>query len=377
MNVLVTCDSYKDCLTSLEVCHAISLGLSQLIPAESIISIPIADGGEGSLEIVKSSKRVETITCQTLDPLLRPINTEYLWDEKTKTAYIEMAKASGIELLTVEERNCYITSSYGTGILIGNAIEKGVKTIYLFIGGSATCDLGIGMAAACGYSFYDEGDNEIEMPKGKDLNRIANYIDNRKNWEEVEINTICDVDNVLYGPNGAAYIYGKQKGGTSETIPILDKGLKRINELIKDKTGIDYSRAKGGGAAGGMGVATLAFLNGRLIGGGNFFFDFVKMGEKIREADVIITGEGKMDYQTLNGKLIFRLGELTKFHDKQLIAVCGKIDVDSEDYPLLNVKTGYSLAHMTDNKPYSAESTKAMLVKVGKRIAETELRNHG
>ena len=126
-----------------------------------------------------------------------------------------------------------------------------------------------------------------------------------------------------------------------------------------------------------MGVATLAFLNGRLIEGGNFFFDFVKMGEKIREADVIITGEGKMDYQTLNGKLIFRLGELAKFHDKQLIAVCGKIDVDSEDYPLLNVKTGYSLAHMTDNKPYTAESTKAMLVKVGKRIAETELRNHG
>ncbi len=370
MKFLLACDSFKDCLSAKEVVDALSLGIQDSgRTQDTIVKIPLADGGEGSLDTIRKYKLCREIRCAVMDPLLREIEAMYLLEEESKIAYIEMAKASGLELLSIEERKAWNTSSYGTGQLIMDAIVKGAKKIFLFIGGSATNDLGIPMASACGYQFITAHGEVISYPRGKDLTRIQYMIAPRLNiLEKVSFFTICDVKNTLTGINGASAVYGPQKGLSGKEIEILDKEMDRIADLINRQRNISLKNIPGSGAAGGIGGGSVAFLNSQLLSGGKFMLQLTDMEAQIRDADIVITGEGRMDIQTFNGKLIAHIADQAKQMHKDLIVVCGKVELADKDLQKFHIREAISLADLNNNPDYTSESTRELLFSVGKYI---------
>lgn len=369
MHILVTCDSYKDCLTSESVGDSIIEGMNDVSDELKITHIPIADGGEGSLQAIQSYLSLQSINCDTLDPLLRPINSEYILDNTLQRAYIEMARASGLELLKEGERNCMNTSSYGTGLMIKDAMDRGAKEVVLFIGGSATSDMGIGMAAALGIEFFDKNGHLIAHPVGKDLIEI-DKAKGIESLQSIKCMLVCDVDNPLYGPEGACFTYGPQKGGSLEEVSLLDKGMKKLNKIFHAFTGTNYAFAKGAGAAGGLGAMVMYIFNTKVVNGASFMMECLEIEQNIRKAEIVITGEGKMDRQTLQGKLIKGISKLTRKYRKKLVVVCGIIILEEEDRKKMGITESYSLSHISDHVPYSPDSTKALLRKVGREIIE-------
>ena len=308
MKIVLAPDKFKGSLTGIEFCDAVAEGIKRINPNIEVIKIPLADGGDGTFEILNFHLQSKAIITKVKDPLFREIDSTYLFAKDSKTAYIEMAKASGLNLLAKEEQNCFLTSTLGTGELIRHAMEKGATTIILGIGGSATNDCGIGMASALGFRFLDEFDKEV-TPIGKNLIKIKRIDTSKvlKELDKVSFKIACDVSNPLYGENGAAYVYAPQKGANPEEISILDQGLQNIAKLFLEQFKIDVQKIKGAGAAGGMGAAGLAFLNAELVSGIELVKELVHFETQIQNADWIITGEGKLDRQTLSGKAITEL----------------------------------------------------------------------
>jgi len=374
MHFLVTCDSYKDCLPAESVGDSIIGGMNGFSDELIITHIPIADGGEGSLQAIKSYLSIQSVYCDALDPLLRPIKSEYLLDTDHGRAYIEMARASGLELLDERERNCMDTSSYGTGMMIKDAMIRGAEEIVLFIGGSATSDMGIGMAAALGIEFYDVNGKLITYPVGKDLIRIEK-VEQTVALKGLKCLLVCDVDNPLYGPQGASFTYGPQKGASADDLTLLDEGMKQLNELFYTSTGRDYAFANGAGAAGGIGAMVMYAFDTKVVNGASFMIDCLEIDQHIRDADLIITGEGKMDDQTTQGKLINGISKLTRKYGKKLVVICGIITLEEEGRKHMGITESYSLSHISGHAPYTPESTKALLHTVGREIAEKYSKN--
>ena len=302
--IVIAPDSFKGTLSSLEVCNLVKKSLLEERDDLEIIEVPIADGGEGMTEsfmcAIEGSEKVEL---KAKSPLGRDIDVYYgiVYGD---TAVIEMAMASGI---TIEKENDAMrASTYGTGQLIKHALEKGIRKFFLGIGGSATTDGGIGCVAALGGKFLSKDGNEVPLC-GEGLTLIENIdlsgLDER--IKESEITVLCDVKNPLYGKNGAAYIFGPQKGANEKQVEHLDAGLKNLADVSAEYLGKDYSQYEGTGAAGGLGFALIAFLGGTLKGGIDHILDMLSFDEKVKDADLVITGEGKMDYQSLMGKLPF------------------------------------------------------------------------
>jgi glycerate kinase len=321
MKVLIVPDKFKGSLSANDVCDAIEKGIHNVDASILTTKIPLADGGEGSLSILEDALKFERIYLEVNDPLFRKIKIFYglLKD----TAYIEMAYASGLQLLTKDEQNPMRTTSYGTGEIILDAINKGVKKIILFIGGSSTNDAGIGIAVALGYKFYDNQNNDLE-PIGKNLSRVK-FIDKTEviNLSNIQIEVLSDVNNTLFGKTGAAFIYAKQKGANKEDIDELDKGLKNIAEVIHSTFNIDISDLHGSGAAGGIGGGAVAFLNAKILSGTNAILEMLDVESKIKQNDIIITGEGKFDQQTLEGKLIKGILDICDKYNKPIGIICG------------------------------------------------------
>jgi glycerate kinase len=309
MRVIIAPDKFKGSLSALEVCVAIEDGIKKFDSTIESIKHPLADGGEGTLDILQNYFELNTIEVPVKDPLFRSITATYLVSENT--AYIEMSTASGLQLLKEEEKNCFYTTSFGTGQLILDAIEKGFKSIVLFIGGSATNDGGIGMAAALGYQFYDEA-NESIAPIGKSLLSI-NRIENNKllfALNEINFSVVCDVKNPLYGPNGAAYVYGGQKGAASEEIETLDLGLQNFSKQVSKYLNKEVADIPGAGAAGGLGAGAVCFLNATIKSGIDFVMEQTGFDLLLKDqVDLIITGEGSVDKQTIEGKVIKGISE--------------------------------------------------------------------
>ena len=326
MKFVIAPDKFKGSLTGIEFCDAVEQGIKSVLPQAEITKLPLADGGDGTLDILNYHLKGKRITLPIQDPLFRPIMASYLWIQSSKTAFIEMAQASGMNLLTPVEQNCFYTTSYGTGELIKDAIIKGAKTIVLGIGGSATNDCGIGMATAMGFKFLNKKGEEIE-PIGKNLSSIididASSIMNNLNTTSVKI--ACDVTNPLYGEKGAAFVYGPQKGANSKEIELLDRGLEHFAKLLLNEFNTDVQKIKGSGAAGGMGAAGITFLNAKLLSGIDLIKDLVYFDNKIKNADWVITGEGKLDSQTLSGKTIQGVIDSAKKQQVPVAAFCGNI----------------------------------------------------
>lgn len=322
MKILISPDKFKGSLSAQEVCEAVDRGVKRFDKSIETIYHPLADGGEGTLENLQSSLDLESVEVEVNDPLFRPINAEY--KISGNNAYIEMAAASGLPLLTDDERNCLYTTTYGTGELMLDAINKGVKNIYLFVGGSATNDAGIGMAAMLGFQFYDSDNNELS-PIGQELINISKIDPSNLNFDPNQINVVvvCDVKNPLYGPEGAAYIYGPQKGVNKEEVKFLDDGLRNFSKAVKSNLGIDVSILEGGGAAGGISAGAYAFLNAKIKPGIQTIFEITGYEKKLESVDLIITGEGKLDNQTIHGKVIHGVDQISTKLNIPYAIICG------------------------------------------------------
>lgn len=307
-------------------------GVRLAYPHAEIISVPLADGGEGTTRILTEQSKGKFITAVVHDPLGRFIEAEYGLSGDGNTAFIEMAAASGLNLLKPEERNPLLTNTYGTGELILHAINAGVKKIILGIGGSATTEAGIGMASALGFKFLDENGEEI-FANGENLSSIKSIKIEGVNplLRSVEFIVACDVTNPLYGESGAAYIYGPQKGADNNMVVQLDNGLKNIAKVASETFGDDISNNPGAGAAGGLGAGALWFLNAELREGVSIVMEQTNIAEHIQKADLVITGEGKVDEQTLQGKVVKGLADLCQKNNVPLAVVCGTLMITPEE----------------------------------------------
>lgn len=317
--VIIAPDSFKGTLSSKEVCGIISAELKKRYSDVEIKEIPVADGGEGTAEALLHALEGEKVFCRVKSPLGRDIESYYVL-LSDKTAVIEMALASGI---TIEKENdALLSSSFGTGQLIKKAIDDGAKKIIIGLGGSATTDGGTGCLSALGVKFSDVKGKELE-PCGKNLSEIKNIdasgLDKRLG--DIKITVLCDVKNPLYGKNGSAYIFAPQKGADEAQTELLDKGLEHLSELCKKLFQKDYSSFEGAGAAGGLGFALKAFCNGEFRSGIDYVLDLCDFEKEAKQADVIITGEGKLDSQSLMGKVPF--GVASRCKGKSLVAVVG------------------------------------------------------
>lgn len=329
MKVVVAIDSLKGSLSSIEAGTSIKEGILSVCEAEVIVK-PLADGGEGTVEALLSGMGGREIMLEVTGPLGKKLTSSYGILTDNRTAVIEMAAAAGIKLVSKEDLNPLYTTTFGVGEMIKDAINKGCRNFIIGIGGSATNDGGLGMLQALGYQFFDER-GKLVGPEGRELNKIADFstVLSLKELKECTFKIACDVTNPLYGPLGASPVFGPQKGATPEIVEILDKGLKNFAEVVKKVLGQDTASYPGTGAAGGLGFAFLSFLNGTLESGINIILEEIGLEEDILDADYVITGEGKLDFQTSMGKAPVGVAKLAKKYGKKVIAFAGGTTKDA------------------------------------------------
>jgi len=325
MKIIIAPDKFKGSLSAKDVCDAVETGIKKFDSTIEIIKHPLADGGEGTLDILQNYFKLKTISVNVQDPLFFSISANYMVSHDT--AFIEMSNASGLQLLEKHQQNCCYTSTIGTGQLILDALEKGFKNIVLFIGGSATNDAGIGMATALGYELYNTK-NELINPIGKELINIAKIESKNIFFDLGKINftVVCDVKNSLFGKNGAAYTYGSQKGASDEEIKVLDLGLQNFSKQVKKHLNKSVDTIEGAGAAGGLGAGAVCFLNANIKSGIDFVMEQTQFKQHLNsKIDLIITGEGSVDKQTLKGKVIKGVSDIATQNNIPFSIVSGVV----------------------------------------------------
>ena len=372
MTILLVPDSFKDSLTASEVVKYLQEGFEQINPALQIQSYIASDGGEGFLDAVQPYTNAEPVICDTQDPLGRLLKANYLINSARDTAYIELAKASGIELLDTKERNPMYTSTYGTGLQIKDAISRGATTIYVGLGGSATNDAGIGMAAALGYTFLDKNDQVI-APQGQYLKDIAS-ISLPNAPHEVSVIAINDVQNPLFGSQGAAHIYAQQKGASDIEISQLDSGLKHLSKIVYRDLKVDFSELPGAGAAGGTGYGLASFCGARFTAGMQFVLGIAGIEEQLKlgAIDAIITGEGSIDDQTMHGKLVKGVSQMGNHYQVPVYGVCGISQLQRYTLKDLGLKRVFSVADLASSTADSFNNV-IQYIKVITRLIYSDL----
>lgn len=326
MKVLIAMDSWKGSLSSAEAAQAVKSGILQSGGDYEIVIKALADGGEGTVKALTSEKNGRIIETVVTGPLGDKRKAVYGVLKDGKTAVIEMAEAAGLALVPRDKRNPLYTTTYGVGELIKEAVNCGYRNFIIGLGGSSTNDGGVGMLQALGFEFFDEDGAQLGLG-GQVLGRINNIsIENRiKELDQCTFRVACDVDNPLYGVDGAAYVFGPQKGATNEIVKELDKGLVNYSQVVKRSLGIDIGKSAGTGAAGGLGYAFMAFLNGKLESGIKIIMEEIKLEDEIKNSDIVVTGEGRIDSQTEMGKAPWGVAKLAKKHGIKVIAMAGSV----------------------------------------------------
>jgi glycerate 2-kinase len=326
MKIVIAPDSFKGSLTAKEVADAIESGINKVNKNIYIEKVPMADGGEGTVQSLVDATGGKIVSTVVFNPLMEEINSFYGILGDNKTAVIEMSAAPGLPLLSNEKKNPLITTTYGTGELFLHALDEGCRNFIIGIGGSATNDGGFGMMKALGIKFLDIKGEDIGFGGGA-LEKLYSIdisgIDER--IKECSIIVACDVDNPLCGPNGASTIFGPQKGATEEMIKILDNNLKLYSKIIEKQLGVSIANIPGAGAAGGLGGGLLAFMKAKLKRGIDIVIETTKLEEYIHNADLVITGEGSIDYQTQYGKTPFGVAKVAQKYNVPVIALAGGI----------------------------------------------------
>lgn len=330
MHIVIAPDSFKESLSALEIANIIEQGFQSVFPEASFSKIPVADGGEGTLQAIVDAKNGRLVAIEVNDPLQRKVTAHYGLVDNNSVAIIEMATASGLTLLSTDERDPLITTTYGTGELIRHALDHGARKIILAIGGSATNDGGAGMLQALGAQFLDRNQQPLSAG-GAALQQL--HIIDLSNFDvriqECEFEIACDVDNPLVGERGASAIFGPQKGATEENVQTLDSALDHYANITTALFNEDHRFAHGAGAAGGMGFAALAFLKGQLKPGISIVMDIVNLANAVKDADLVITGEGKIDRQTIFGKTPIGVAKTAKKFGKPVIGIAGSLGYDA------------------------------------------------
>ncbi len=330
--IVLAPDSFKESMTGREACEAMERGIKKGNNRITCIHVPMADGGENTMELLVNSNGGKIYTAKVLDSLGRETEASYGILEESKTGIIDIASASGLHLIRKEERNPLVATTYGTGQLIKACLEHGIKKLIIGIGGSATNDGGIGVVQALGGRFFDENGEEIGFGGGA-LDRLARIdltnFDSR--IKDIIIEVACDVNNPLCGENGASYVFGPQKGATPEMVERLDKNLKNYAEVIKRQFHMDILNIPGSGAAGGLGAGLMVFLNGTLKKGTDIVIEYTSLEDKVKDADMVWTGEGCIDFQTEFGKTPYGVALVAKKYNKPVFAFAGKVgeNIDS------------------------------------------------
>ncbi|MDZ7794989.1 MAG: glycerate kinase [Spirochaetia bacterium] len=325
MKILIAPDSFKGSNSSLKVAEAIEEGVCRVFPEAVVEKVPIGDGGEGTVDALVEANEGEIITLQVNGPLGHPVDSFYgIVDEGT--AVIEMAAASGLDLLPEHQRDVLRASTYGTGQLIMHALEQGVEEIILAIGGSATNDGGTGMAAALGYRFLDDKGEELP-PGGAALQKLASIDDSRVDprVRKARFRVACDVNNPLLGERGASAVYGPQKGAGPQDVQTLDAALKQLSKVVELQFGQKVDETPGAGAAGGLGYGLLVFCGATLEKGIDIVLDAVNFDERLENKDMVITGEGKIDGQTAYGKVPIGIAYRAKQKGVPVLVIAGDI----------------------------------------------------
>ncbi len=325
-------DSFKESMTAKEVCIAMEAGIKKVYPDADFIHVPMADGGEGTVQSLIDATGGTLYSLDVTGPLGNPVTARYGIMGDQETAVIEMAEASGIHYVTQETKNPLITTTYGTGELIRACLDKGIKKIIIGIGGSATNDGGTGMAEALGVQFLDKEGNHI--PRGGGYLNQLHTIDTSKidtRLADVTMIVACDVTNPLCGETGASHVFGPQKGATPEMVKQLDQNLAHYADMVEQQLGQAVRNTPGSGAAGGLGAGLLLFTNATLQKGIDIVIEFSGLREKLKNADYVFTGEGGIDFQTQFGKTPYGVAQAAKELDKKVIAVAGYIGEGIEE----------------------------------------------
>lgn len=353
-------DSFKGTLSSSEICEVIKTRINAQYAGAEVISIPVADGGEGSVDCFLTALGGEKVNLTVKGPYFEDIESFYGLIDDGKTAVIEMAAAAGLPLVE-NNKNPLLTTTYGVGELMLNAAERGVKRIILGLGGSCTNDFGCGAASACGIKFYDEHNKEF-IPTGGTLLRVqkADLTALNPLLKDIEIITMCDIDNPPYGESGAAHVFAPQKGADKEQVKLLDDGVKHLCAVIRDSHGLQLDNLSGGGAAGAFGAGTVAFFNAKLKMGIETVLDTVNFDDIIKDADLIFTGEGKIDSQSLRGKVVIGVSRRAKEVGVPVVAVVGGSEGDMADAYEQGVSAIFSINRLPQDlsvsKRYSREN---------------------
>ena len=324
--IVVASDSFKGSLTSPQVAQSVERAVSEVCPSCEVVKVNVADGGEGTMEALHQTLGGRKVTLSVSDPLGRPVDASYVILDDGNTAVLEMSAASGLTLLTPAERNPSKTSTLGTGELIRDALDKGCRRFLIGIGGSATNDAGMGMLHALGYRFKDADGSELP-PSGASMIRVAsiNVSSLHPALAEAEFVVACDVKAPLYGPDGAAYVFAPQKGADRDMVESLDLGLRNFADVSAVAMGYDYADAEGSGAAGGLGYAFRQFLGARLESGVDMVLDAICFDQIIESADLVITGEGRIDSQTVTGKTPYGVAQRAARYGIPVVAIAGQI----------------------------------------------------
>ncbi|HBG49836.1 MAG TPA: glycerate kinase [Cyanobacteria bacterium UBA9971] len=370
MKILLATNYMKGSLSAVDATNIIKKAALTVDKEIQIEKIPIADGGDGTLDAIKLYTDYEERTSQVSDPLGRRIQAKWLIikDNGEKTAIIEAAQACGLSLLKPEEYNPLKTTTFGVGELINQAVENNCKKIIITVGGSSTNDDGSGILQALGIKLLDKDNNSI--PKGGEGLKNLVSIDisglNPK-LKDVKILVACDVKNPLCGKNGASYVYAPQKGANPEQVEFLDKNLSEFADLTTKTTGNDYRNIQGTGAAGGISFALKSFLNAELIDGFSFIADISKLEDKIKNSDFVITTEGRLDSQTLEGKAPFQVAQLAKKYNVPTIIIAGSVEND------INLKNSgitkvFSMTNETVSVEESVKNASILLENTAKRV---------
>ncbi len=344
MKIVVAPDAFKGSISAMDICSAAEAGIFRVIPEAHVIAIPLADGGEGTVENMVFSSNGTIKQRNVRGPLGQEVNAAYGVLGDGQTVVVEMAQASGLTLIPHNGRDPFAASSYGTGELIKHALDEGYRKFVIGLGGSATNDGGTGMLKALGMKFLKEDSTSLPDGGGH-LRKLAYYDDTSldSRIKEASFTIASDVTNKLCGPQGASAVFGPQKGAPPEMVQQLDQALNHFAEIVLKQKGMDMREMEGGGAAGGMGAGLITFLQAEVKSGIEVIMEEIHFEAFIEDVDLIITGEGRLDTQTLSGKVIAGVCKAAKKHNVPVIALCGGVEINSSELNELGLLSAFSI----------------------------------
>ncbi len=372
MKIIIAVDSFKGTVSAPQACEIIAEAIAEYVPQADIVIKPMADGGEGTAAAMLKAAGGRWIRQTVMGPLPEmQVEAGFAWFDRDKMAVVEMASASGLELLSKEQMNPLKTTTYGTGKLIKAATEYGARKILLAVGGSATVDGGFGAAVALGWQFLNEQGKHVPLG-GAGLEQTTKIVE-PENLNLPGVEVLCDVDNPLCGSRGAAEVYGPQKGATGQMVEQLEKGLARLADLVAKSLYRDINNIPGAGAAGGLAAGAVAFMNARLVSGIETVMHHSGLYAELESADWVITGEGSFDHQSLYGKVVSGIAKMAQRFSTRIAVIAGQVNVPPNDYRKLGICSAISCRTADMPLDYALKNSRTLLYGAAKWFAREHL----